>query len=576
MLPGRPDRPGTDPVFVLCAGRSGATLLRCLLDAHPELACAPETGLAAMCVQMAGVWSQLEDSTQPTQQVSGPPAIPDAALAGIRHTMNRIIAPYLQRRRKRRYCDRGLGAAEHADVLRAVFPGAKFLCLYRHPLDVIASGLEAGTWRRGGLGLGQYADRPPRNAVLALAQAWAANVALILAVEERFHECSHRVRYEDLLADPEQVSDRIFRFLVVPPVPRLPEMCLAAERERAGPSEYKPGHASRIGSDSVDWEWSIPAAMTGSPLTATINALTDRLGYARIGDRRGITGMAPDPRPGGGPVARRQPANGSGQTPPGLRLVAAHLLSGLAGLDDGFTQRWEPCSLETFLVTVTSAAAGDVAARWRIDMRTRTVTSAEGLPAGETAGALWEIVGPVDLWARVVEGETNLGAALRRRVLRYRDAGDPTPAMLNRIAMLADLLGVTTWQRAQSLRPGERWPRKGWPGDAGSPRPRPGRAVPAAKAPGPVRTNGAAHTDSGAGPPRANGPLRTDGATYTSAPADANSASHANGAAHTSAPTEADPPGSRMARLTRAARSAGPHGPLAIPITWAAWSSGPA
>src|SRR6202035_2611623 len=33
------------PVFVLCMGRSGSTLLRFLLDAHPELACPPETSL---------------------------------------------------------------------------------------------------------------------------------------------------------------------------------------------------------------------------------------------------------------------------------------------------------------------------------------------------------------------------------------------------------------------------------------------------------------------------------------------------------------------------------------------------
>ena len=33
----------TDPVFVLCNGRSGSTLLRFLPDAHPELTCPPET-----------------------------------------------------------------------------------------------------------------------------------------------------------------------------------------------------------------------------------------------------------------------------------------------------------------------------------------------------------------------------------------------------------------------------------------------------------------------------------------------------------------------------------------------------
>ena len=46
-----------DPVFILCNGRSGSTLLRFVLDAHPELACPPETNLPGLCVQLAAVWS---------------------------------------------------------------------------------------------------------------------------------------------------------------------------------------------------------------------------------------------------------------------------------------------------------------------------------------------------------------------------------------------------------------------------------------------------------------------------------------------------------------------------------------
>jgi sulfotransferase family protein len=77
VLPrGQPARAGAEPVFVLCAGRSGSTLLRFLLDAHPELACPPETRLAAMCAQIAGVWSQLEGSPLPAKRAGGPPAIP--------------------------------------------------------------------------------------------------------------------------------------------------------------------------------------------------------------------------------------------------------------------------------------------------------------------------------------------------------------------------------------------------------------------------------------------------------------------------------------------------------------------
>src|SRR5215468_660124 len=339
--PGRPTLPGTEPVFVLSADQPGPALLRFLLDAHPELACPPETRLAALCAQLTGVWSQLEGSPLPADQASGPPAIPDAALAGIRHTMNRMIAPYLGRRGKQRYCDQSRGAAEQADVLRALFPDAKFLCLYRHPTDVIGSGLEASPWGLNGPGLDSYADLSPRNTVLALAQLWAANVALIMAVEERFHECSHRVRYEDLVADPEGVSDRIFRFLGVAPVPGLAQACLAAERERSGPSGQQIGGGARAG--SLGPGWSIPAALIGSPLTETINVLTDKLGYPRIDAHWGIAPALPGPRrpsagpaaaqwqsggeaaaqrPGGRPAVERQRGAGPAEQRPGGRLAA--------------------------------------------------------------------------------------------------------------------------------------------------------------------------------------------------------------------------------------------------------------
>ena len=554
VLPGRrPPQPGTEPVFVLCADLPGPALLRFLLDAHPELACPPETRMAALCAELTGVWSQLEGSPAPGQRMSGPAAIPDAALTGIRHTMNRMIAPYLGRRGKQRYCDQSRGAAEHADVLRAVFPDAKFLCLYRHPLDVIAAGLEALPWGGNGPGSATYADLSPRNTVLALAQFWAANVALIMSVEERFHECSHRVRYEDLAADPEGVSDRIFRFLGVAPVPGLPQAWLTAGREQAGQSGYQVWHGARAG--SAGGGWSIPAALIGSPLTETINVLTDKLGYPRIDAHWGIAAALPRPRrpgpgpaaaqwpstgpaaaqrpgagqameprrgagpapqrPGGrpaveprrggepapqrpsaGPAARR-PAGGGGQTPPGLRLVVAHLLSGLAGVDDRFAQRWEPASQETFLMTVTSADTGDLVARWRVDLRTRTITSAEGVPATETAGARWEVAGTIDVWMRVAEGEIDLSLALRRRLLRYRDTGEPASAMLNRVAMLAALLGITTWQRVQPVRPrterppgqGPPLPRRERAAPAGAPRPR--HADSRGRAGGPARERGA-------------------------------------------------------------------------------------
>ncbi len=256
-------------------------------------------------------------------------------------------------------------------------------------------------------------------------------------------------------------------------------------------------------------------------------------------------------RAGGGPAVTQRPAHQDGQPPPGLRLVVAHLLSGLAVANDRFAQRWEPCSQETFLVTVTFARGGGVAARWRVDLQTRTVTSAEGLPPGDTAGASWEVVGPIDLWTHVVEGELSLSMALQRRLLHYGDAGDPTPTMLNRIAMLTDLISRTASRRARPPSAGGRQPQ-----GRGSPRPGPDQAAPAPRAPRPVRPDGPVRTD---GPVRVNGPVRPDpvlwdgparpggpmpaaGPRHAVGPRHANISRRANGPRPTDGPRRTDGP----------------------------------
>jgi hypothetical protein len=156
-------------------------------------------------------------------------------------------------------------------------------------------------------------------------------------------------------------------------------------------------------------------------------------------------------------------------------------------------------------VTVTSAETVDVVARWRVDLRTRTITSADGVPASETAGARWEVAGTIDAWMRVAEGEIDLSLALRRRLLRYRDTGEPASAMLTRVAMLAGLLGITAWQRVQPVRP-----RTERPPGQGPPLPRRERAAPAG-APRPMHAEGRG---------RAGGPARERSAAGYAGPRD--------------------------------------------------------
>jgi hypothetical protein len=238
-----------DPVFVLCMGRSGSTLLRFLLDAHPELACPPETSLPALCAQLAVVWSLIEGAPLSGNRGDAPPQVPDAAVAGI-----------------------------------------------RHPMDMIRSGIEACPWGLNGYGFDQYIGVSPGNEVHALSRYWLDNAAPIAAFEEQHPDRCHRVRYEDLVTGPERAAREICAFTGVPEVPGITRACFTADRERFGPADYKIWATSQITADSVGKGESIPAGLIPPPVTEAINGLLGRLGYRPVDEEWGTPGMPGDPR----------------------------------------------------------------------------------------------------------------------------------------------------------------------------------------------------------------------------------------------------------------------------------------
>jgi len=438
-----------DPVFVLCGGRSGSTLLRFLLDAHPSLACPPETSLSFACAQLANVWSVLAGQPVAPNSPAGPPVIPEQAVDGIRQSLALMVGPYLERRGKDRYCDKSLDAAGHADLLMRLFPGVKFICLYRHPMDVIASGMEACPWGLRGYGFERYAAAFPGNAVMALAHFWADHAAANLRVEERAPERCHRVRYEDLVTDPEGVAEKMFAFLGVAPAPGITDRCFTPERERGGGADYKIWHTSQITTDSMGRGWSIPANMIEPAMAARLNELAARLAYRRVDATWGVDDMPPDFRvlPAGQAASVPEADAGATQQMPRAFIKLGELLqAGLFRVSDRFIRQWGACAEESFLAIATSPDNRSTA-RWRVDLRTRTVNLAsDRSDISGQAGVPWQIVGRSDVWERVIRGTLNLNVALRRRDLRYSSTGEAASVGATRMSMFADLLGVTSWR----------------------------------------------------------------------------------------------------------------------------------
>jgi hypothetical protein len=481
-----------DPVFVLCNGRSGSTLLRFLLDAHPELACPPETNLPGLCVQLATVWSLIEGAPLSANRGDEPPDIPEAAISGVRETMDRMVGSYLARRGKKRYCDKSLGTARYAELLLRVYPQARFICVYRHPMDVIASGVEACPWGLNGYGFDPYIAATPGNAVMALANFWADNVRTTLAAEERFPDHCFRLRYEDLVGDPEATAASLFEFLGVSPAPGISEVCFSAERERYGPADYKIWYTSKISPDSVGRGWSVPSGMIAPPLLGAINDMAGRLGYLAVdgdwgtteppgdlrvpitlppaaeaagGEAPGTDGTAapaaadatatpdtpaPDTAAPGGPgqdsAPKKKPTPAVITGPLHSAQLGEQLRAAVTAAGDGVTaaQRWGPHSGETLVVVAITKDVERLAEYWLVDLGDNTVTLVTQ-EAQEDSD--WDMIGSVDAWQRVLDRQVNLSVALRSCALRYCDNGEATPlAADSRIAIIGQLLGLAKWQ----------------------------------------------------------------------------------------------------------------------------------
>jgi len=464
------DRSLADPIFVLCNGRSGSTLLRFLLDAHPEIACPPETNLPALCAQLATVWSLIEGAPLSANRGDEPPEIPDAAIAGVRQTMDRLVGSYLARRGKRRYCDKSLGTARFAELLLRVYPEARFVCLYRHPMDVIASGMEACPWGLAGYGFDPYIATSPGNAVLALARFWADNTAITLAAEERFPDRCLRVRYEDLVINPEGVTAGLFAFLEAAPAPGISAACFSAERERSGPADYKIWYTSDISSESVGRGWSVPAGMIAPQVLASINELAGKLGYLPVDGEWGTTAPPRDLRvplalePESGSVAagaalvaassdrtdaRKRPERAGGGeavplTGPMLsRLLGDRLRAGVKQARRGTPSRWDGYSAETFVAVWIPTDSRQPAEHWLVNLSERTVTFASRAAQDDSD---WDIVGSADAWEQVISGRMNLSVAMRACQLRYCDGEESGPvASEARLGIVASMLGITNW-----------------------------------------------------------------------------------------------------------------------------------
>jgi hypothetical protein len=205
---GSVDPAGRAPVVVLATQYSGAGRLRALLDGLPGLACTSGTGVVPLCEQAAAVWRSADGRRE-----GGPPS--RLAAASTRALTDAVITSVLAREGKQRWCEFCYAMPEAAAPFAQLYPGTRFVCLYRSCSDVIRAVLNASPWGLADPALVPFTRAYPASTAAALTAYWMAHTRSLLAFEAAHRQAVLRVRFEDLVAAGQQTAQAVMSFLGV-------------------------------------------------------------------------------------------------------------------------------------------------------------------------------------------------------------------------------------------------------------------------------------------------------------------------------------------------------------------------
>ncbi|HVL64641.1 MAG TPA: sulfotransferase [Actinomycetota bacterium] len=211
------------PFFIVGSARSGTTLLRLMLNAHPEVAVPPESRFVVELyrgdtvevegfLQALGSHKQFRTWDLPLEAVRH--EIDAGEHAPYAEAVTAVYRAYMRLHGGRRWGDKTPRYVEHIPLLSRLFPDARFVHLVRDGRNVALS----------------YADVPfgPRT-VGGAARLWARRVRAGIDDGRPLGERYLELRYEDMVEDAEEHAKRLCAFLELA---FDPEMLNYTERAR--------------------------------------------------------------------------------------------------------------------------------------------------------------------------------------------------------------------------------------------------------------------------------------------------------------------------------------------------------
>ena len=275
-------QPAHAGIVILGTPRSGTTLLRRLLGAHPKIASMGESNLLSACARFLECEHIAEDVEIGVLAGLGQAGFQrDEVLARLREFAFGFHRDHATRAGKPRWAEKTAFDAFHVPRIEALCGDhAYFLCVIRHGLDVACS-LEELSAKNGGYlrELHAYVRRHSMP-LEAFAHAWVDMTRAIRAFAARHPRNALLLRYEDLVARPEEVLGDALRFVGEEFDARLPEAALGNAGD-VGLGDWKTYARDRIGTESVG-RWKSLSRWTIGRLGTIANETLRECGYEPV------------------------------------------------------------------------------------------------------------------------------------------------------------------------------------------------------------------------------------------------------------------------------------------------------
>jgi hypothetical protein len=383
------------------------------------------------------VWSVLESATSSDERNEPPSELEPGAASAIRKTLDGYYQSYMVNRGKKRWCDKSLDNLHFAKLIGQVFPDARFLCVHRHCMDVIASGVESSPWGLVGFGFSEYAREFPGNSVAAIGAYWMSNARRMLTFEREFPERCLRIRYEDLVSDPEDIASKVFDFIGAKQIAGISDWCLAAPHDRSGPGDQKIWFTSKISESSVGRGVRVPVKSLPPAALPVINESLVALGYRIIDEKWNLAVGNVDPREGFLQQQADDPESMAFRDAV-FTLIQQQVLDGATAFKP---ENWPLLVGRHVHIAVEMAGCAPAELQLEFGSDGHASTPHETISQRNEPCAL--IVGSAASWRAILAGEANMAMEILSGRIRCASATQPNVLVSPEAHAVCEVLGLT-------------------------------------------------------------------------------------------------------------------------------------